>query len=183
MVLLGCRPPGRHTEQHDVFFGIAPSLSALVPAMRAFWREAAQKIHIDAWREVNLVDGYQVKVSVRQDIFSAPEHKEQHLFFVNLGGYQPGRFEEQHHTILTVQPNRALAIQQAKATLFYKSNHFGKAVSHIDDKYGIDVDELYDIEEILPPAHKSAYLIELIPTENTIRDEIQLGYLKLSALK
>ena len=30
MVLLGCRPPGRFTEQHDIFFGIGNSLKELV---------------------------------------------------------------------------------------------------------------------------------------------------------
>jgi len=36
MLLLGCKPPGRHTEQHDVFFGIARSLRDLVPEIQAF---------------------------------------------------------------------------------------------------------------------------------------------------
>lgn len=44
MLLLGCKPPGRHTEQHDIFFGIAASLRDLVPEIQAFWPEL-QKIH------------------------------------------------------------------------------------------------------------------------------------------
>ncbi|MGN6440105.1 MAG: DUF1543 domain-containing protein [Agriterribacter sp.] len=31
MLLLGCKPAGRHTEQHDVFFGIGASLKDLIP--------------------------------------------------------------------------------------------------------------------------------------------------------
>ncbi|WP_413667370.1 DUF1543 domain-containing protein [Mucilaginibacter sp. Mucisp86] len=62
MLMLGCKPPGRHVEQHDVFFGIAPSLGDLVPEIQAFWPEP-EKIHIDAWREVNAVDGYAVKIT------------------------------------------------------------------------------------------------------------------------
>lgn len=46
MVLLGCRPKGRNTEQHDIFFGIADSLVELKPAMQLFWPDAL--LHIDA---------------------------------------------------------------------------------------------------------------------------------------
>jgi Domain of Unknown Function (DUF1543) len=34
MILLGCRPKGRHTEQHDIFFGIGNELADLKPAMK-----------------------------------------------------------------------------------------------------------------------------------------------------
>ena len=40
MVLLGCKPPGRHIEQHDIFFGIAKSLSDLKADMQAFWPDS-----------------------------------------------------------------------------------------------------------------------------------------------
>jgi len=51
MVLLGCKPEGRHIEQHDIFFGIGYNLKELVPAMKEYW--PGGRIHIDAWREVN----------------------------------------------------------------------------------------------------------------------------------
>ena len=31
MVMLGCTPEGRFTEQHDIFFGIGYSLKELIP--------------------------------------------------------------------------------------------------------------------------------------------------------
>jgi len=34
--MLGCVPPGRHVEQHDVFFAIGESLTQLVPEIKAF---------------------------------------------------------------------------------------------------------------------------------------------------
>jgi hypothetical protein len=39
MVIIGCTPTGRFTEQHDVFFGIGKTLRELVPQMQAFWRK------------------------------------------------------------------------------------------------------------------------------------------------
>jgi hypothetical protein len=178
MLLLGCRPPGRHVEQHDFFFGIAPSLKELIPDIKNFWPEVKGNIHIDAWREVTAVDGFKVRVVDKTDI----EQQQEKLFFINLGGYLPGKFEEQHYVLLTVQPDLAAATKQAKQTLFYKENGFGKAVSHIDDKYGIDVDDIYRIEDILPAAQKEMYSIQLTPAESLAEDEIHLGYLPLAKM-
>ena len=58
MVLLGCIPKGRVTEQHDVFFGIAENMRELIPQMNRFWPEANGKLHIDVWREITTVDGF-----------------------------------------------------------------------------------------------------------------------------
>jgi hypothetical protein len=182
MLLLGCKPPGRHTEQHDVFFGIATALPELVVDIQTFWPEA-DKIHIDAWREVTVVEGYRVQIIMRPVDFNNRHEQKQKLFFINLGGYQPNRFEEQHYILLTIKEDRALAFKEAKETLFFKHNHFEDANSHIDDKYGIDVDDLYQIEDILSAEQKEKYQVELILETNLIKDEIHLGYLKLSMLQ
>ena len=182
MVLLGCKPEGRHVEQHDVFFGIATTLKALVVEMEAFW-PGSGKLHIDAWREVNSVEDYKIQVLLRNKTNEQSAVPGQKLFFINLGGYQQNKFEEQHYTLLTVKPDSAAAMKEAKQSLFFKNNHFGKAVSHIDDKYGIDVDELYEIEEILSPAQRNVFQIVLVSSVNLQPDEINLGYLKLSSLK
>jgi hypothetical protein len=179
MILLGCVPPGRHTEQHDVFFGIAASLNELVSEIRTFWPEP-ERIHIDAWREVNVVEGFQVKITERSKASAKPDNR---LFFINLGGYLENRFEEQHYVVLTVKPDRISALKEAKQTFFFRHNHFEKAVSHIDDKYGIDVDELYQIEDMLSPTQKQQYQVELIRSDNLMEDQIHLGYLKLSQLE
>ena len=180
MLLIGCKPPGRHTEQHDVFFGIATTLQELVPQIEAFWPEP-EKIHIDAWREVNAVEGYRVTVLPKNGADSGnAEHK---LFFINLGGYQENKFEEQHYIVLTVKEDRASAFKQAKQTMFFQHNHFPGAESHIDDKYGIDVDDLYQVEEILLPSQKEQYQLSLAAAEDLTDDQVNLGYLKLSRLK
>src|ERR1700743_1222628 len=179
MILLGCVPPARHTEQHDVFFGIATSLNELVPEIKAFWPEP-ERIHIDAWREVTVVEGHRVNIVPRTGGDNSQNKK---LFFINLGGYLENRFEEQHYVVLTVKPDRGSAIKEAKQTFFYQHNYFEKAVSHVDDKYGIDVDDLYQIEDILSPSQKELYQIELIPADNLKDDELNLGYLPLSKLE
>lgn len=178
MILIGSKAPGRHVEQHDFFFGIAHALKELVPHIKSFWREAGNTIHIDGWREVNFVDGYQVSVHSRDETIATESPMK--LFFINLGGYQQDKLEEQHYTILTVKPDRAAAFKESKHTLFFKTNHFKGAPSHIDDRYGIDVDDLYEIDEILPPSQKDLYKIVLTPAQAIHEDKINLGYFKLN---
>jgi hypothetical protein len=179
MVLLGSKAPGRHVEQHDFFFGIGAALRDLVPDIKAFWPEAGNQIHIDAWREVTVVDGHRVTI-VPKDNTTSPSRKR--LFFINLGGYQQNKFEEQHYTVLTVKEDKASAFKEAKNTLFFKHNHIKGASSHIDDKYGIDVDDLYEIDEMLSPQQKGLYQLELIPTTQEHEDTIHLGYFKLNSV-
>lgn len=178
MILLGSKAPGRHVEQHDFFFGIAASLADLVPDIKNFWPEAGEKVHIDGWREVTAVGGYKVTIALRGEAASTTPK----LFFINLGGYQENKFEEQHHVILTVKPDRASAFSEAKETIFYKTNHFAGANSHIDDRYGLDVDELYEIDEVLMPSQKEKYQIVITPNPSAGHDKIHLGYLKLTSL-
>jgi len=179
MLLLGSKAPKRNVEQHDYFFGIANSLKELVPDIKAFWPEAGASIHIDGWREVNQVDGYQINVKHRADGHAPSPHK---LFFINLGGYQSGKLEEQHYIVLGVKDDRASAIQDAKKTVFFKTNSVKGANSHIDEKYGIDIDDIYRVEDILSPQHKEKYHIEISPDSNLADDEIHLGYFKLDKI-
>jgi hypothetical protein len=185
MVLLGCRPKGRHTEQHDIFFGVGYELKDLVKEIKQFWPEAKGNIHIDAWREITSVDGYAINVTeIAMEVKSKNTKK---LFFINLGGYKENEFDEYHYTLLVVADNKFSAAAKARQTAFYKhtsltdSDIHYKAISHIDDRYGIDVDELYDIKDILPHGVKEKYSIQ-IATGATRTDACYLGYMKLNEL-
>jgi hypothetical protein len=180
MVLLGSKAPKRNVEQHDYFFGIGNSIKDLVPEMKAFWPEAGKSLHIDGWREVTNVDGYSIKILPRHQALVEPQLK---LFFINLGGYQSNKLSEQHYTVLTVQSDRAIAIQESKKTVFYKTNTLKGANSHIDEKYGIDVDDIYKIEEILSSTFKERYHIQIELSSNLLEDEIILGYFKIDKLE
>ena len=175
MVMLGATPKGRLTEQHDIFFGIGSSLKELVPQMKAFWPEAP--IHIDAWREVTHVGGFSVSVVERNN-----ETSGNHLFFINLGGYREGEFEEYHYKVLAVADSMAAASKIAKSTAFYKHCGFKGAESHIDDKYGIDVDDIYRVSDILNPESKQRFSIQLTKSETILEDNLHIGYVKIDKL-
>jgi hypothetical protein len=182
MLLLGCKPAGRHTEQHDVFFGIGDSLKDLVPAMHAFWPEAKKNLHADAWREVHTVQQYTIRARLKTEATETVDTTGAlNLFFINLGGYRKGEFEEHHYKMLIVAKDADAAVALAKKETFYKQNGFKGASAHIDDKYGIDADDVYSVQEILPEIFSSRYTIEITPATETetVADNIHLGYLPL----
>jgi hypothetical protein len=178
MILLGATPKGRNIEQHDIFFGIGTSIKELLPEMQAFWPEAKGKIHVDAYRIVQKVGNFKVEVVPKGDFTPTATS----LFFLNLGGYKRDEFEELHYKMLVVSDQKALAIKEAKATTFYKHVGFKGATSHIDDKYGVDVDDIFEIKDILSNETKSKYALKFTPTDETIEDEIFLGYLPISKI-
>lgn len=177
MVLLGCTPKGRITEQHDVFFGIGQNLKALTTEMNLFWPEAKGKLHIDAWREITVVDEFSVEVVEKENITS----NDNNLYFLNLGGYKKGDFEEYHYKMLAVAPKLATAIRLSKKTAFYKHFGYKEAPSHIDEKYGIDVDDFHKVDELLNDETKLKYRLKISTlTETKQEDEFHIGYLKLN---
>ncbi|SFQ65051.1 protein of unknown function [Flavobacterium akiainvivens] len=174
MVVLGATPPGRLTEQHDIFFGIGTDIKALKPDMYAFWHNGGQ-LHIDSWRQVTKVGGYNINI-VPKESFTPTDEK---LFFLNLGGYKPADLEEYHYKMLVVAKTMAKAVKAAKQTAFYKHYNFKGAESHIDEKYALDVDDMHNVEDILPLHLKEQYRIAITPSDSLIEDELHAGYVKL----
>ena len=174
MVVTGCRPKDRNIEQHDVFFGIGTCLEDLIPAIKASWSNGT--VHIDSWREVCFINGYKVLVKPRVE---APDTADpaRKLYFINLGGYKPEDLEEYHYKIIVAAADKGEAVRISKQTAFYKHTGFRGATSHIDDKYGIDVDDTYEITDLLSEQDKAAYCIQLVPEDGV--DELHVGYLKL----
>lgn len=179
MVLLGCKPEGRFTEQHDVFFGIGTTIRELIPQMKKFWPEAKGQLHVDAWRIVSRVGNHKISVVAAAEETETITLK---LFFINLGGYKEGEFDEFHYKVLAVADSLGDATKQSKQTAFYKHYNFKGATSHVDDKYGIDVDDMYNVEEMLTPDIKSQYRIQLTAANGIPEDQLNLGYFKLSKL-
>ena len=84
--------------------------------------------------------------------------------------------------MLTIAPDKGVAIQKSKQSAFYKHTGFEGAVSHVDDKYGIDVDDIYEISDILPAGVKENFSIEIFPGGSEAEDSLHLGYLRLDAI-
>ena len=180
-ILLGCKPHGRNIEQHDIFFTICEDINYALPAIKNFWPEGGDNLHIDSWREVTAIEGCKIQVVNRDSQLQGEQ--ELALFFINLGGYKKDDFEEHHYKMIIVAESKTEAIAFAKHSVFYRHTGFKGAESHIDDKYGIDVDDIYRIEDILPVIEKTNFRIVITREENLVSDKLHIGYLKLSKLE
>lgn len=176
MLLIGASPKERNIEQHDVFFGIGDSIKDLIPDVLAFW-PGNNKLHFDAWREVTSVNGYKVEVVLKNENKQVNAFK---LYFINLGGYKRNEFEEFHYKMVIPATDKSEAINFSKQTVFFRHIGFKGATAHIDDKFGVDVDDIYEIQDILPVRVKEKYSISVTPADSLAEDEINLGYFKLS---
>lgn len=154
------RNPEEKEQEHDIFFGIAVSFTALISKIQTFFPES-NDIHIEAWRQVTLVDGY--KITILPKTVDLNQFSENNLFFINLGGYQPERFEEQHYMLLTVKKNKAAAARKAH-----------------EEKYGIELNDFYEIEKVLSASQKGLFTIHLTRAPLQKEDTIHLKSLKIS---
>lgn len=188
MVQLGGRPKGRLIEQHDMFFGVANQVSELIEDINQHWPEVKNKWHIDSYRAISKVDNYAIKlVESSNQAQSANDLK---LFFINLGGYQRGSFEEFHYKLLIVAATQADAIKQAKQSEFYKAFTYKdkespfNAASHIDDKFEVDIDDIYNVNDLISNVR---LLIEPITNERHefvhADDKEYVGYLSIKNLR
>ena len=187
MVQLGGRPKGRLIEQHDMFFGVANQVRELVDDINHHWPEVKNKWHIDSYRAITKVDNYSVKLVELNNQVDAENGLK--LFFVNLGGYQRGSFEEFHHKLLIVAATQAEAIKQAKQSTFYKEFTFVDkdspfdAASHIDDKFEVDIDDIYNVNDLISSVQ---ILIEPISDRDDLdfmEDKEYVGYLSIKNLR
>ena len=189
MVQLGGRPKGRLIEQHDIFFGVANQVSELIDDINNHWPEVNNKWHIDSYRAITKVGNHTVKL-IESNNQTANDNGLK-LFFINLGGYQRGSFEEFHHKLLIVAATQAEAIKQAKQSTFYKEFTFKdkdtpfNAASHIDDKFEVDIDDIYNVNDLVsniqiliePRIHNSHELA------NADEDKEYVGYLSIKNLR
>lgn len=179
-VIIGATPKGRNTEQHDVFFGIAENIKDLIPEMKSFWPETKGKFHLDAYQEVRFIDGFELKIIPK----NSGKTETEHLFFINLGGYKPNVFDEFHEKHLMVGKKMSEIIKRVKKTEFYKTMGFSGAESHIDDKYGVDIDDIYKVEDLLSEEMKKKFSIILEKSDAEIQENItNIGYFSLKSLK
>ena len=203
MLKIGARPKGRLIEQHDMFFGIGERVGDFIEAVNKQWPEVKNAWHLDAYRSVTRVDNYNIEWHADspddspddsthnsgKDSIAKDKEESLKLFFINLGGYLPDEFEEFHHKLLIVAATQAQAVKQAKQSEFYKTYSFNdkavpfNAASHIDDKHQIDVDDIYNINDLLSGGRLLITLSTVQDTESIQEDRSYIGYLSLKKLQ
>ncbi|WP_447593878.1 DUF1543 domain-containing protein [Aquipseudomonas campi] len=136
VVMLGGSHPKAKIEVHDVLFVIAPTLEQAYPQLRQGWFGSPRGLHIDSWLEVDGIDGYKVNLTSL-----APAAGEPRLYFINLGGYEPGSFGEAHRYLLVVARDPAEAKVKGKHQL-----RSGWDKPHTDAL--LDVDDCIPIDQV-----------------------------------
>ncbi len=136
VVMLGGKHPKAKIEVHDVVFVTGNSIEDCYPELRQQWFGTMAGMHIDSWMQVDGVEGYQVRFSEQ-----APAADELRLFFINLGGYTPGAFGEDHHYLLVTAKDKTEAKQKGKM-------HLPKSWDKPHTDAVLDVDDCIAIDQI-----------------------------------
>lgn len=160
-VLLGGRASGCRVELHDVAFAVGASLEDTHAQLLDQWFGEPEGLHVDAFAVVDQVEGFRVTLSDRP-----ADNRQPRLYFINIGGYRPGEFAEQHAYALLAARTKTEAKAQAKRTLLQ-----GHASIHKDD--------LYDVDDVLEIRTAGAWHIHLHADPAATAPEVINGYFPL----
>jgi Domain of Unknown Function (DUF1543) len=132
-IYLGGNVRGSNLEQHNIVFTLGSSIQEVTKSCSSLWHNFdGTGLHIDAYMEVDCVDGYEVEINLDDDTWS-DKIKESKLFFVNIGGSKPGELFEYHKSGFIV------ALSEDEAKIRAKLDFAG-------DLNNVHVDNIYDIE-------------------------------------
>lgn len=156
-VVLGGRAPKCNIELHDVVFVAGETIEDTYDQLLSKWFGLPNKMHIDSYWELDVVDGYQISLEKEK------VQQVQKLFFINMGAYKEGDFMEHHANAFLVDSSESQVKTRAKKSLLN-----GYDEQHKDDLY--DVDDMIAIEEI------NGYSIKLSPTQAKSKHQPVNGY-------
>lgn len=158
-VCLGGRAPGARVELHDVAFAAGAALADCHEQLLDAWFGDPDGLHVDAFARLDTVDGH--RVDLRREPGSGPR-----LYFVNIGGYEPGEFGERHAWSFYVGADKAAIKARARRELLV-----GKTSVHRDD--------LYDIDDVIAVEPGGEWHVHLTPDPAADRPEVVNGYFPL----
>ena len=180
MILVGFKPEGFITEQHDIVFALGfsiadPRINATI--LKRLPIPSKTRVHIDAWVEVLHVGGY--RVTVKEG--SRPDSAEKlDLYFANLGGYKREDFTEHHKKLLIIASDSAEIKTVAEQDSFYREmDAIPRAQVHIDNRgrLNAEVEDELRVSDVLDGYH---LLFEPDPDGiESLKYPIIEGYMKI----
>lgn len=160
-VLLGGRARGCRVELHDVAFAVGGTLEETHPQLLAQWFGEPEGLHVDAYAVVDQVEGYRVVLDSQP-----PQRPEKRLYFINIGGYRPNEFAEQHAYALLAAANKAEAKTRARQTLLPGHDSIHK-------------DDLYEVDDVLEIRSAAALHVHLLADPCATAPRVVNGYFPL----
>lgn len=162
-VLVGGKHARANIELHDVQFIAARTIEEAIPALRERWWGTPSSLHIDAYAELNVVDGHRIALSKELG------KREVSLYFVNTGGYRAGVFCEEHAYSFHIDADKRAVWAAAKRRAQFDQQH--------QDNFDL-IDDVVCIDEALAQQSLRIHLTPLPGVPDDIR--IVADYIKLS---
>lgn len=105
-------------ELHDVRFSVGEKAEDCYDDLRRQWWGDPKSLHLDCWGAVEQADGFDITLT------REPSNDAHKLFFLNMGGYDPGQFEELHKNVLLVgKTPHEVMMRALKELKIWKSPH------------------------------------------------------------
>ena len=166
-VVVGGEVEGCHVELHDTRFVAGERIEDCYDALKAQWWGTPESLHLDAWGPLEWADGYGVEIvrgaEAAEDL--------QRLWFLNLGGYDPSRFEELHRNVFLVAPDWRSAKTRALAEV--------KTWTSPHKDYAFDVERAIDVAGALG----DGWRIRLTPDPEPKPFEFEARYVPIGKVK
>ena len=155
IVVLGGRTKSGHIEQHDVRWVIGSKIEDTFSQLRNEWFGNPHGLHIDSYIKIKYIEGHHI--IVKEQNICVGDNKinkvnsnfivNKSLWFVNLGGYDPGSLFEKHRCGLFVAKTSLEAKKKALSSWKseYKQVHKDD-IGTIKDQYLID--DCHEIRKI-----------------------------------
>jgi len=121
LVVLGGRTNKANIEIHDVRWVIGSKIEDTYNTLRNDWFGSPKGLHIDSYKKINYVDGYRINLKnyksdkIQNKKLEKKIKSKKHLWFVNIGGYDPSSMQEKHEFGLIVASSSAEAKNCAKS--------------------------------------------------------------------
>ena len=121
LVVLGGRAKSANVEIHDVRWVVGSIIEDTYDVLRRDWFGDLKGLHIDSYKKIDYVDGYKIslknieKKKFKKDILSNGNSTKKHLWFVNIGGYDPSSMQEKHEFGLVIASDELEAKNIAKS--------------------------------------------------------------------
>ena len=134
LVVLGGRAEKANIELHDVRWVVGSKIEDTYDTLRKDWFGSSKGLHIDSYKKIRYIDGYKInlinfdKNKIDKKQLEKKNKAKKHLWFVNIGGYNPTSMQEKHEFGLVIASNKLEAKNMAKSKWL-----IGSKKKHKDD--------------------------------------------------
>ena len=156
-------------ELHDVRLVVGSKIEDTYDTLRKDWFGSPKGLHIDSYKKIKYVDGYKINlINFKKDKIDKKQlvknNKDKtHLWFVNIGGYNPTSMQEKHEFGLVIASTKLEAKNIAKSKWL-----IGCKKKHKDDISPLEI--LISCDDCKLIKKIGNWEIELTPGNNSIEE-------------